>query len=603
MLTSLSIRKKLFGSFAVIVFIIAALLAVVYGSFTRLASANAADRHTLEVIQAISQLQNDILELQVESRGYYLTGNAERLARSRKEMHDLPLSIARLRELTGDNAAQVARFQELGSAIEHWSSEVIESQLKLRESLGTAPGAADTMGRTAPLVSPQTASKRIFKLIGEAAAEERHLLEHRAKAASGMQETTQLVLVFGGIVTIVLGLVVAGLLARAILRPLGELTRAVGEFGQARRGARAVVMSGDALGRVSTEFNRMAQSIEDAIANEQAARSHLQSQVDVLLDPVSLAARGNLTGTVNITGSDAIGQLAEGIRHMLGNLRELVVGVQSAGILVRSSATEIAASARQQEATGVEQAQTSVEVMSTTKEISTNTSQLLKTMEDASSVADFTGKATQSAQQDLTRIDSMMQQMVEATDAISAKLASLSERATNINSLVATITKVADQTNLLSLNAGIEAEKAGEAGRGFQVVATEIRRLSDQTALSTWDIEQMLKEMQSSVSASVMGMEKFSQDMRASVGEVRQVTQQLSDVMQQTQQLAPQFDVVLQGMQSQSTGADQIANTMRQLSEASQQSAAALKSTSEAVQLLEQAAGGLQSSVARFTVE
>lgn len=201
------------------------------------------------------------------------------------------------------------------------------------------------MGRTAPLVSPQTASMRIFKLIGEAAAEERHLLEHRAKAESEMQKTTQLVLVFGGIVTIVLGLVVAGLLARAILRPLGELTRAVGEFGQARRGARAVVMSGDELGRVSTEFNRMAQSIEDAIANEQAARSHLQSRVDALLDPVSLAARGNLTGTVNITGSDAIGQLAEGIRHMLGNLRELVVGVQSAGILVRSSATEIAASA------------------------------------------------------------------------------------------------------------------------------------------------------------------------------------------------------------------------------------------------------------------
>jgi len=131
---------------------------------------------------------------------------------------------------------------------------------------------------------------------------------------------------------------------------------------------------------------------------------------------------------------------------MLGNLRELVVGVQSAGILVRSSATEIAASARQQEASGGEQAQTSVEIMSTTKEISTNTSQLLKTMEEASSVADFTGKATQSAQQDLTRIDSMMQQMVEATDAISSKLASLSERATNINSLVATITKVADQT-------------------------------------------------------------------------------------------------------------------------------------------------------------
>lgn len=140
------------------------------------------------------------------------------------------------------------------------------------------------------------------------------------------------------------------------------------------------------------------------------------------------------------------------------------------------------------------------------------------------------------------------------------------------------------------------------AGRGFQVVATEIRQLADQTAVSTWDIDQMLKELQSSVSASVMGMEIFSQGMRGSVTEVRQVTQQLSDVMLQTQQLAPHFDAVLQGMQLQSAGAEQIAGTMLQLSDTSKQTAASLKSTSEALRLLEQAAGGLQSSVVQFTV-
>ena len=77
-----------------------------------------------------------------------------------------------------------------------------------------------------------------------------------------------------------------------------------------------------------------------------------------------------------------------------------------------------------------------------------------------------------------------------------------------------TITKVADQTNLLSLNAAIEAEKAGEHGRGFAVVATEIRRLADQTAIASYDIEQLVKEMQSAVSAGVMGMDKFSEEVR-----------------------------------------------------------------------------------------
>jgi methyl-accepting chemotaxis protein WspA len=287
---------------------------------------------------------------------------------------------------------------------------------------------------------------------------------------------------------------------------------------------------------------------------------------------------------------------------MFENLRALLNNVQKAGIQVTTSATEIAASAKQQEATGIEQAQTSVEILSTTKEISANTSQLLKTMEEATSVADYTTSATADAQNNLRRMDGTMQHMVAATDSINAKLAALSEKASNINSVLITITKVADQTNILSLNAAIEAEKAGEAGRGFSVVATEIRRLADQTSVSTWDIEQMLKEMQSAVSASVMGMDKFSEEIRRSVGEVRQVTDQLSGVMDQVQKLAPQFDVVLQGMQSQAVGAEQITATMMQLNDATQQTVESLKATSEAVHQLQYAAGDLQTSVANFAV-
>ena len=92
-----------------------------------------------------------------------------------------------------------------------------------------------------------------------------------------------------------------------------------------------------------------------------------------------------------------------------------------------------------------------------------------------------------------------MRQVMDAAGSINAKLAVLNEKAGNINQVVTTITKVADQTNLLSLNAAIEAEKAGEYGRGFAVVATEIRRLADQTAVATYDIEQMVKEIQSAV--------------------------------------------------------------------------------------------------------
>ena len=86
-----------------------------------------------------------------------------------------------------------------------------------------------------------------------------------------------------------------------------------------------------------------------------------------------------------------------------------------------------------------------------------------------------------------------MKQLVESTASVSAKLGMIREKADSINAVVTTITKVADQTNLLSINAAIEAEKAGEYGRGFLVVAREIRRLADQTAVATLDIETMVQ--------------------------------------------------------------------------------------------------------------
>jgi len=603
MLRDLSIKRKLYVGFGAILAIILALLIIAYNRFNSLSEANQWDRHTMDVIQAIDGLRNDLLQVQVEARGYYLTGTAARLERTRKEQRDIPESIQKLQQLTKDNPAQVTRFNQLENMITVWSKDVIESQLVLREKLGDQPGAADAIGRTPQLASTaNSAIGEIYKFMDDAAAEEHRLLAERSAASNSLQESMRLIITVGGMACVLLGGVVAWLLVGSLTAPLTNLTRAVGRIAAGDQGARAEVLSADELGKVTEEFNRMAQSIQDSHAKEKAVSDELRGKVDSLLGVVSKAASGDLTGRIDVTGSDAIGQLAQGLDRMFENLRSLLNNVQKAGIQVTTSATEIAASAKQQEATGIEQAQTSVEILSTTKEISANASQLLKTMEEATAVADYTTTATADAQGNLRRMDSTMQHMVSATDSINAKLAALSEKASNINSVLITITKVADQTNILSLNAAIEAEKAGEAGRGFSVVATEIRRLADQTSVSTWDIEQMLKEMQSAVSASVMGMDKFSEEIRRSVGEVRQVTDQLSGVMDQVQKLAPQFDAVLQGMQSQAVGAEQISATMMQLNDATQQTVESLKATSEAVHQLQYAAGDLQTSVANFAV-
>jgi methyl-accepting chemotaxis protein WspA len=604
MLKDLSIKKKLYFGFGAILAIITLLLLAAYYNFSRLSEANAWDRHTMDVLLSIDRVSNDILDVQAESRGYYLTGDPARAARIKGELDDVTVSLNKARELTRDNPAQLARLDKVRGRIDSWIKDVVEPQVALRQKLGDAPGAADTIGRSpeSQLKQGSPLIRAIHAELEAASAEETRLLVERTQTSTELQRSMLMVLLAGGATCFVLGVLIAYFLSQALIAPLTNLTQAVGRHAAGEPGARAAVISGDELGQVTTEFNRMAQTIQDSQAKELADTNLLRAKVDALLEVVSKAASGDLTGKVTVAGEDAIGKLGHGLSRMFDNLRALLNNVQKAGIQVTTSATEIAASAKQQEATGVEQAQTSVEVLSTTKEISANTAQLLQTMESATAVADYTTSATAEAQDNLKRMDETMQHMVSATDSISAKLAALSEKASNINSVLTTITKVADQTNILSLNAAIEAEKAGEAGRGFSVVATEIRRLADQTSVSTWDIEQMLKEMQSAVSASVMGMDKFSEEVRRSVGEVRQVTDQLSGVMVQVQKLAPQFDAVLQGMQSQSVGAQQITETMMQLNDATQQTVESLRATSEAVHQLQYAAGDLQASVANFAV-
>ena len=193
-----------------------------------------------------------------------------------------------------------------------------------------------------------------------------------------------------------------------------------------------------------------------------------------------------------------------------------------------------------------------------------------------------------------------MQNLVVATQLISRKLSIMDEKANNINNVVTTITKVAAQTNLLSLNAAIEAEKAGEYGAGFAVVAREIRRLADQSAVATLEIEQMVKEMQSSVSTGVMEVDKFSKEVSQYVADVGGISAQIAGFIKDVQSLAPRFGVVSQSMDEQYRGAEQISMAIAQLSEASSQTVQSLQETNNALTQLDDAAQGLQREISQF---
>jgi len=313
-----------------------------------------------------------------------------------------------------------------------------------------------------------------------------------------------------------------------------------------------------------------------------------------------LRVKGHGEAEAEIEGSDEVAHLLRDLQHMRKSLDSLVGQVQISGIQVTSSATEIAASARELEATVAEQAASIREVTATAREISSTSDNLMQAMEGVGQTASGTARMGEEGRTKLGLMQSSMRGFITATGYISSKLGLINEKANKISSIVTTIDKISDQTNLLSLNAAIEAEKAGEYGKGFSVVAREITRLSDQTAIATRDIEYMVKEMQSSVSSGVMEMDKFAEGVRRAVEEVETVSDRLASIIDGVKTLAPQFEGVVQGMHTQVEGAQQISEAMDQLSTAAEQTKDSLSEYKRVTEQLNSAVQTLQNEVSRF---
>ncbi|MFO0928239.1 MAG: methyl-accepting chemotaxis protein [Gemmataceae bacterium] len=311
---------------------------------------------------------------------------------------------------------------------------------------------------------------------------------------------------------------------------------------------------------------------------------------------------GDLTARIPVETHDEMGQMAEGINQMVAKIQTVVSKVRESSIQLLSTASEIAATARQQDSTVQGLSSSTTEVAAAVREISATTKELSGTMGEVNDRANQAAALATAGRARLASMEQTMQQLVESTAAISGKLATIREKADNINVVVTTITKVADQTNLLSINAAIEAEKAGEYGRGFLVVAREIRRLADQTAVATLDIENMVRHMQDAVSTGVMQMDKFSDEVRSGVSRVAEINGQTGQIIEEVHGLSQRYHQVNEGMRNQTIGAEQINEAMQNMTVNIRQTAAALEEFNRATALLRNSVELLNQEVARFKI-
>lgn len=340
----------------------------------------------------------------------------------------------------------------------------------------------------------------------------------------------------------------------------------------------------DDIGRVCLAFDRMAERLQIIISN----LTKLQGATTAL-------SQGNLKARIIMdTEKNEFSEVALSFNKMADNFENLIQRLQVAGKALTSSALNIALAAKEQE-NGIRlQVDSTHDIARSSNEISNRTKEFTLMVHEINQSAEKTSDLASKGKIALSEMEEVMKTLVDSSNYIASTLSILNEKAGNITSLTTTITKIADQTNLLSLNASIEAEKAGEFGKGFSVIAKEIRRLADQTAIATCDVEKTISEIIEAMKTNVAGVDAFTSRIQEGEKQAHSVNEQLSNIIEQVQHVSFKFNQVSSGMEAQSDRTEQINKALSSLNHTAKQTSEALVKFQKTVQELNQAAKELQ---------
>lgn len=309
---------------------------------------------------------------------------------------------------------------------------------------------------------------------------------------------------------------------------------------------------------------------------------------------------GDLTRRVHVDRQDELGELAGWFNRFIALVHDIVAEVAATSTSVAAAAAQIAATAREQ-ATSTDRLRGSAgQVAAAVSEITASGTELSSAMMAINDASEASARSAGEGRSSLRGVDTTLRELTEAVAALSDRLQHLQERAAGIEGVVSAMVKVADQTNLLSVNAAIEAVRASGNGGGFRTVALEIRRLADEAAEASLTIENDVRTMQSAMTDGMHELGRFNTNVQSIVDRMRQVAAQLGTIIEQVQGLAGRFETVSAGMQQQTAGIRQINDAVRELDESAARSRESIREFVDAAEQLQDATATLRAQVSRF---
>ena len=572
-----SVGTKLAAAFGLVLVILVIVGSVSYRSTTQLVAAAEIRKHTYEVLLELQRLVSELREAETAQRGYLLTGQDAYLESYRPAGGKLNRTFETLRDLTADNPGQQRRLDQLEPLFQQRLAFAAEG-IEMRRTRGLeAASQFVTAGRG------QTSSEDILRLTEEMEKAEIQLLDQRTAANESDVRNAELTIVIGTLIAIVLAALAGFILTRNIAGPLRHLTGlaeriAVGDLSASTLNE----MRTDEVGVLARAFDRMTQFLRSiAGAAEQIAAGDLRATVSPQSD------------------QDVLGHA---FVRMSGNLRQQIGGMVEGASVLGSAASQIVASTAQlaagatESATAVSETTTTVEEVRQTAQMASQKARTVSESAQKASQISLNGrKATEDVVAGMNRIRGQM-------DAIAASMMRLSEQGHAIGQIIATVEDLAAQSNLLAVNAAIEAAKAAEHGKGFGVVAQEIKSLAEQSRQATDRVRTILGDIQKATSAAVMATEQGAKAVEAggthtdAAGEsILALTGSVTEAAQAATQIAA-------SSQQQLVGMDQVAVAMENIKQASTQNVASAKQLETAARNLDDLGRRLKQLVERYAL-
>jgi len=315
------------------------------------------------------------------------------------------------------------------------------------------------------------------------------------------------------------------------------------------------------------------------------------------------AAEGDLRDAPRPSGRGELRQLLESLARMMRDLGGMLGRVRRTSRDIATTASEVRETAGRQHTVVQDLGSSAAEIAAAVEQMSATGTQLATTAEGVGSLAEATAARAERGRRGLDRMRESIGGLDRTSEGVCGHLREIRERADGVGAVVVTITRVANRTNLLSINAAIEAEKAGEHGRGFGVVATEINRLADRTAAAALEVEAIVEGMQQSVSAGAEAMDGLAGVVRSSVETASEVAADLAAILEAIADLRDRFTELRDGVDAQSEGALQVRDAMRQLRDSSRIAGEVVERLQSSAVRLDEASRGLEGAVDRFQLE